>query len=697
MLYKDRNGGRSRKGPAFAAFLRSQRALKINFENIMKTTISPISWLARLFTTAVCAVVLAMGLLFVVPAVTHAQTTETTSSDSSLSISDMIALISNLMQQVEYLQSLINQGGGGGRLYPNGQYRVDAESAIVTPGMVNERVATIKIDDKSEVRYLNELRFTFVNENSPVDDFEESFSNISLWINGMRFYSVDTSDVEWETERSSDKLYDHAVLFDSSETGYGIKIPAGYEEHVLVTVTPRRSAELHDWTIGIADNGVSLWSPSRGNYSLGTFVDDSVTFSLLSDGGDDAGVVLELVSTSESLLINDDTVDHDDQGEFIIVFEVTAVDETARIASTPHMTGQSAKDGTFRFAISDMSGELSSAELDGVTSSLDSYGADRDGAYYIVSEGETETFKLTVIVEPSQSGVYRMGLASPFEYSTPGGYARTSEFSEADFKTDFLLVTGKTTAEDDDSSSGDTPTTTDPYPDEDDPVVDDDDDSGTDTNDDDGTVGDDESDTDANSNLSTHIQYRDGEQKGSTANVTRAWSVERCKRNIANNPLEFVRCTWKGEETGRSVVGQYIVYKNGSQSGSKNNKTKAWSKARCEELANNAPNQGFRCTWKGSEVFVNGKVRIRVDGELRRSQDGKSKAQARELCNTVKNNNLKKKVVCRWNGDVFDQQQATSSTYDGNTVRGASTTALQESIDRFVNATDRFEGKITWF
>lgn len=122
--------------------------------------------------------------------------------------------------------------------------------------------------------------------------------------------------------------------------------------------------------------------------------------------------------------------------------------------------------------------------------------------------------------------------------------------------------------------------------------------------------------------------FVNGRKDGNTVSRIRDNALNLCVRRANDGdkktPKETIRCTYDGTELyPGALTNQYRVYSNLSENstGMRNNMTRQQSVARCKELSDNAPKQGFRCTWQGIDVAVHGTLVLDFIGHL--DSDGK--------------------------------------------------------------------------
>lgn len=149
------------------------------------------------------------------------------------------------------------------------------------------------------------------------------------------------------------------------------------------------------------------------------------------------GVVLGAGDMSIDKQVNDDATTDDDEGVFTLEFDVTAFESDVYI-STSAAAGKMLGTAGVNFQVLTSSGAAAvPSSLSGTLSST----ADTDGGRYVVNEGETETFTLTVTVDPKTTGFYSVALHS-VNYATTNANPTTKQLAlpQEDFVTDPLSI-----------------------------------------------------------------------------------------------------------------------------------------------------------------------------------------------------------------------------------------------------------------
>lgn len=151
-----------------------------------------------------------------------------------------------------------------------------------------------------------------------------------------------------------------------------------------------------------------------------------------------SGVTLDIVSVEESVQDNTDDSTADDEGIFTIEFEVTAFEEDVFINRTADR-GTTTGTAGVNYIIEDSTGDAVATGT--VSGAVLTSSADVENSRFVVEEGETETFTLTVEYDPSSSGFYRLQLYS-FNFNdtdaNPDTYQRA--LPENDYETDPVSI-----------------------------------------------------------------------------------------------------------------------------------------------------------------------------------------------------------------------------------------------------------------
>jgi hypothetical protein len=150
-----------------------------------------------------------------------------------------------------------------------------------------------------------------------------------------------------------------------------------------------------------------------------------------------AGAILEFSDSSEAVNENSDTTTSDDTGIFTLEFEITAFGDDLYISNTVKQGDIVGVEG-LNYLIVPVGDTATTSGT--VISSLSST-ADEESGYFVVQEGETQTFTLDISYDPESSHSYRVQLHS-LNYSTVASSPDKSQTFEPfeDFRTNYLTI-----------------------------------------------------------------------------------------------------------------------------------------------------------------------------------------------------------------------------------------------------------------
>lgn len=158
----------------------------------------------------------------------------------------------------------------------------------------------------------------------------------------------------------------------------------------------------------------------------------------------DGGVDVSFVNGRGRLLENNDVTREDDEGEFNIEFEVTAIGSDIYISDVVDTVKAGDPDAGF--------GVIARGDNDSGTYTFSvSSSADKEDGKYIVGEGETESFILTTVFKPFNNGFYGIKL-SQLTYHTDRDEQRLS-LDRQNIETRRLYIEGSVQARSVDSTS----------------------------------------------------------------------------------------------------------------------------------------------------------------------------------------------------------------------------------------------------
>lgn len=271
-------------------------------------------------------------------------------------------------------------------------------------------------DDSDNDISIRELPISLTVSDRSVDHF---MRDVRIKVNGDTYDDVDVVD----------GLTNSMVFnFDRDE----FSIDAG--DRVTVAVQVKFDA------LARADEGVTIYGhvDADGIEAEGTDDLDDGQLSGASTGDTHIlrtnGVILKSVDTSDRTVGSNDTL-----GRFDVKFAVTAFEGDFYVS--PHVTNtMSTSSGGVKYSIEGEDAFVGSAS--GVLSSTARETSDR---VFIVRNGKTETFTLTLTIDPDVSGWYRMALNKLYFTEVPDGVSDLIEYipvPASEYRTGYTYVLG---------------------------------------------------------------------------------------------------------------------------------------------------------------------------------------------------------------------------------------------------------------
>lgn len=218
-----------------------------------------------------------------------------------------------------------------------------------------------------------------------------------------------------------------AIVFEDIDVEIAADDEMAFE--VMVTLKANPSANTITFSLDDADGDVEAEGLDSGDDAD---VDGSATGSAHTVAL--TGIVVEAVSTSEAVVTPGDSASAT-YGTYTIKFDVTALEDDAYIASTSDAVAAGDEGVSFTVA--------GSATFAGTTTSFLSSTGDSEDGFFVVDEGDTETFTLTVTLDPSTAGTFEVDLSTITfndlaSFVTPTVY--TVDSNDEDFQTDPIYV-----------------------------------------------------------------------------------------------------------------------------------------------------------------------------------------------------------------------------------------------------------------
>lgn len=204
-----------------------------------------------------------------------------------------------------------------------------------------------------------------------------------------------------------------------------VEVAADDELEVELMVTlPADAAGTLDFSIAAADVDAECLDSGDATTVDGSASSATHTVAL-------TGIAVEAVSTSQSVTTPGDT-SSSTYATYTIKFDVTALEEDAYITDLASST-----DGTNGLVYEIIGSSYAGTESTAITST-----AEDAGARFLVREGETETFTLTVTLDPTTAGTFgiRLDEVNFNDTDAAGDTVLTVDSSNEDFRTDTVYV-----------------------------------------------------------------------------------------------------------------------------------------------------------------------------------------------------------------------------------------------------------------
>ncbi len=259
-------------------------------------------------------------------------------------------------------------------------------------------------------------------------NFDAVVSDVSLEINGEEFNDYTTvgggttnATTTFEIESGDRPVIDEdsgvtvKVVVDFASNNNGVAYAEG--ETIMAELRGGAGQEVKNI---VAEGGDDILANDLTGSAIGEL------HQLYSEG-----IFAEIVSVDETKTAGDNN--DNDVGDFEIKFDLTAFDDTFYVSATTT--------DVFAFVVEDGAGVASTTETAAANAAITST-ATKEGDAYRIDSGDTETFTLTITVNPSSDDFYRAQL-NTVEYgataATPYGTIHTASPDE-DFETDNLFL-----------------------------------------------------------------------------------------------------------------------------------------------------------------------------------------------------------------------------------------------------------------
>ncbi|MEK7462389.1 MAG: peptidoglycan-binding protein [Patescibacteria group bacterium] len=283
--------------------------------------------------------------------------------------------------------NVVEAGDGEELKFSLGDNNPDSTDIIVDEDDTTDGVTILEYTIEAEEGDI-ELNNLAVNVDVTGDSYADVIDDIMLIVDGEEFDAEGTpADVNGSTTAQFDIDGDVTVAMDEEitvEVVVDFKSQATYANGttIVAQVTSIERA-LTD-----AEGADDLGSADFSGSAVGE------THTLVASG---IVVPVDGFTSSVDTLGQDDTI-----GEYTLEFEVTAVEGDFYITDNAAAASTSPTDG--------VAFSVSPAAVGTITAVLDSTGDEDTTGVFTVSEGETETFTLTVTYDPAAAGSFRVSL-----------------------------------------------------------------------------------------------------------------------------------------------------------------------------------------------------------------------------------------------------------------------------------------------
>ncbi len=266
--------------------------------------------------------------------------------------------------------------------------------------------------------------FVFDLENR--DDVDSLLTDLTIDVTDMNM-GVDASDVirratlEIGRDKFQGDVNASTIEFDDMDA----EIDGDDEVTATLVIRLARAATTTPIAFALANANVEAEGVRSGNDATVSGSASSETHTIAF-----TGIVVEPVSTSQTVVTPGSDASST-YGTYSIRFEVTGLEEDAYIAST------SATTGTVGVQYVIGGNAFAGTESTSLTST-----ADMEDGFYLVREGRTETFTLTVTLDPSTAGTYDVRLNS-VRFNEEADFTGSTVFTvanNADYRTDPLYI-----------------------------------------------------------------------------------------------------------------------------------------------------------------------------------------------------------------------------------------------------------------
>ncbi|MBU2330052.1 hypothetical protein KKG57_01140, partial [Patescibacteria group bacterium] len=287
----------------------------------------------------------------------------------------------------------------------------------------NPRATILVADERRESG--NYEVFTFDLKNK--DDVDSIITDLTIDVTGMNSEVTASSVIKNATlkvgrDSFKGRVTASALQFDDIE----LEVDGDKTTTVKLLVTLARNATSTPIIFSLVNTNVDAEGARSGDRAQVSGSVESKTHTIAF-----AGVDVAPVSTSQAVFTPGGDASGT-YGSYTLKFKVTGLKEDAYIASTTDSTGTVG-----------VTYEIDGTEYTGTTSAVLSSSARTQDGYYLVRDGSTETFTLTVTLNPDTAGTFGVRIVS-IRFNDDSNFTDSTLFTvsqnDTGFRTDPIYI-----------------------------------------------------------------------------------------------------------------------------------------------------------------------------------------------------------------------------------------------------------------
>ncbi|MBU2220711.1 peptidoglycan-binding protein [Patescibacteria group bacterium] len=288
----------------------------------------------------------------------------------------------------------------------------------------NNPRATILVADESRESGSYEV-FIFDLKNK--DDVDAIITDLTIDVTGMNSGVTASSVIRNATLKAGrdsfkGRVTSSALVFDDME----LEVDGDKTTTVKLVVTLARNATSTPIIFSLSDTNVDAEGVDSGDNAAVSGSVESKAHTIAF-----AGVDVDAVSAAQAVFTPGGDASST-YGSYTIKFKITGLEEDAYIASTTGSTGTVG-----------VTYEIGGNEYTGTTSAVLSSSARTQNGYYLVRDGSSETFTLTVTLDPETAGAFDVRLVS-VRFNDDSSFSGSTLFTvgqnDSGFRTDPIYI-----------------------------------------------------------------------------------------------------------------------------------------------------------------------------------------------------------------------------------------------------------------